>query len=282
MKINRYQEVGGFLNRVEDFLLAEEEVNNLPLGILYRLVQEKNEGEENSSFLACVEGQTGVTLVMIMTPSQNLIVYGTGSELPEAIETTVDFMIESNIQLPGVIGNRSTAQEFAKIWVERTGTNSFVQMEQGIYKLDKIIDFGSTQGRLKAAAKRDEELASEWIYAFSREALERISRNEAEKLAKKLIDRKSLYLWVDDKVVSMAGKSRPTKNGYTVNLVYTPPEFRRRGYATACVASLSRQILNEGYSFCTLYTDLANPTSNHIYRKIGYQPVEDSVVYEFK
>jgi hypothetical protein len=68
----------------------------------------------------------------------------------------------------------------------------------------------------------------------------------------------------------------------TVGGVYTPPELRNRGYATSCVAELSRNILQSGKEFCTLYTDLANPTSNSIYMKIGYKPVCDSVEYAFK
>jgi hypothetical protein len=67
----------------------------------------------------------------------------------------------------------------------------------------------------------------------------------------------------------------------SVGPVYTPPERRGRGYATACVAALSQTILDEGWAFCTLFTDLANPTSNSIYQKIGYHPVCDFAEYRF-
>jgi len=80
----------------------------------------------------------------------------------------------------------------------------------------------------------------------------------------------------------MAAKTRPTEKGMTVGGVYTPPELRGKGYATSCVAELSRHILQSGKEFCTLYTDLANPTSNSIYKKIGYTEVCDSVEYTFK
>jgi predicted GNAT family acetyltransferase len=68
----------------------------------------------------------------------------------------------------------------------------------------------------------------------------------------------------------------------TVSGVYTPPELRCKGYATSCVAELSRNILQSGKKFCMLYTDLANPTSNSIYMKIGYWPVCDSVQHTFE
>ena len=70
-----------------------------------------------------------------------------------------------------------------------------------------------------------------------------------------------------------------TKRAVAVNGVYTPPEWRRRGYATACVAELSERLLEQGFEFCVLYTDLENPTSNGIYTRIGYRPVRDFLMY---
>jgi len=66
-----------------------------------------------------------------------------------------------------------------------------------------------------------------------------------------------------------------------VGPVYTPPEHRRRGYATSLVAGLSRSLIERGFRACFLYTDLANPTSNRIYGEIGYERVCDSVEYRF-
>jgi predicted GNAT family acetyltransferase len=79
----------------------------------------------------------------------------------------------------------------------------------------------------------------------------------------------------------MASRTRRTRHGSTVSLVYTPPDQRRKGYATACVAALSQIILDSGKDFCTLFTDLANPTSNDIYIKIGYVPLGDFTLYRF-
>jgi predicted GNAT family acetyltransferase len=67
-----------------------------------------------------------------------------------------------------------------------------------------------------------------------------------------------------------------------INLVYTPPDLRRRGYATAAVSALTRRLLDSGRRYCCLYTDLANPTSNSVYRRIGYRPVCDIDEYSFE
>ena len=73
--------------------------------------------------------------------------------------------------------------------------------------------------------------------------------------------------------MSMAGWAGRTARGVRVNFVYTPPEHRRRGYATACVARVTEQQLEEGRAFCCLYADLSNPTANSIYQRIGYRPI---------
>ena len=85
----------------------------------------------------------------------------------------------------------------------------------------------------------------------------------------------------EGQLVAMAMSARPLKHSITVSAVYTPPEHRQRGYATALVARLSQHLLDMGYEFINLFTDLENPTSNSIYQKIGYRPVIDFRSYRF-
>jgi hypothetical protein len=90
------------------------------------------------------------------------------------------------------------------------------------------------------------------------------------------VERGTVYLWErEGDVVSMAAAVGPTPNGMRVGAVYTPPEHRGHGYASALVAALSQDLLDRGRTFTMLYTDLANPTSNAIYQRIGYVPVSD-------
>ncbi len=73
-----------------------------------------------------------------------------------------------------------------------------------------------------------------------------------------------------------------TPHGIRISGVYTPPEWRGHGYASACVAHLSQRMLDDGRSFCFLFADLDNPTSNDIYQQIGYRPVCDMPLYQFR
>jgi predicted GNAT family acetyltransferase len=130
------------------------------------------------------------------------------------------------------------------------------------------------------ADEADIELITQWLFEFDAEALggsgDRAAAHEA---ALRRVQEGSIYLWVDGQPTSMAGKARPTRKGITINAVYTPPDLRGRGYATSCVAAVSQLLLDSGYIFCTLFTDLLNPTSNKIYQKMGYAPVGDYSVY---
>ena len=53
-----------------------------------------------------------------------------------------------------------------------------------------------------------------------------------------------------------------------------------RPYAGACVAALSARVLAAGQR-CILSTDRANPTSNAVYRRLGYRAVSEGLRYEF-
>ena len=74
--------------------------------------------------------------------------------------------------------------------------------------------------------------------------------------------------------------SLPAAGVVRVQHVYTPATLRGAGYATACVEHMSRGLTNSGLR-CVLYTDLANPTSNGIYRRIGYEAVAEILGYQF-
>jgi predicted GNAT family acetyltransferase len=94
-------------------------------------------------------------------------------------------------------------------------------------------------------------------------------------------DQSGFAFWEDGEPVCLVGYTGPTPNGIRIGPVYTPPRHRRKGYASAATAVLSRQLIDEGRRFCVLFADLDNPTSNHIYQQIGYQPVADVAIYTF-
>jgi predicted GNAT family acetyltransferase len=95
------------------------------------------------------------------------------------------------------------------------------------------------------------------------------------------IERERLWVWEDEgRVVSLVGHQLPAFGAVRVGPVYTPPEYRGHGYASALTADVSRRLREAGDDVC-LFTDLAKPTSNKIYATIGYRPVTDLISYTF-
>ena len=157
-------------------------------------------------------------------------------------------------------------------------------MAQKIFKLTSLNSVAIAPGRLQKVKLNDLEIIKDWYISFNQESLsKKIDKEKARSHVRKAIESGKYYGWENEgRLVSIASRARNTKNAVAVNFVYTPEEYRGNGYATATVAKLSQELLNEGYKYCCLFTDLANPTSNSIYKKIGYQPIADYLVYNFK
>jgi hypothetical protein len=163
----------------------------------------------------------------------------------------------------------------AEVWAARTGSRCRVAQRLRVYKLREVAIPPPQQGRLRLAKEEDVDLVARWHCAFQYDVHGRADEERARRVTRTRIREGDIYLWEDGQVVSVAMKNRPTRHGISVGLVYTPPELRGRGYATACAGELSRLLLDSGWEFCALFADLENPISNHVYLRIGYEPVCD-------
>jgi uncharacterized protein len=285
MEFKEFTDVQTYRDKVKNFLEQEEVVNNLPLGILQNLLKPKKSQTQNydeKPLLSLVEDEGTIILVLIMTPPYNLYVYGEGTKLEDAIFFAVNKLASHYTELPGVIGPKDVADFFADAWAKEKGVEPVIGMNQRIYQLTEVKNDEYSSGKLRLASQNDIALLTDWIHEFSKVTFGDLTEEDCFKRAVRMVEQETAYVWEDgDQVVSMANKTRPTANGITVSFVYTPPVHQRKGYASSCVAALSQLLLDDGYKYCTLYTDLDNPTSNSIYMKIGYEPIRDSVMYTF-
>ena len=269
----RYDGIASFLADWQDRLLARESANNLMLGIALRLQGGHSYSEEPPVLCGVFDGGRPA-LAALMTPPHKLIIHCEDDAACEgALDRLASGLAGDGVELPGVVGSRDPVGRFAAIWSRRTGRDTQVAMRMRVFELREVKDVPAPPGAARRAGEGDLALAVEWAMAFSAEAVENLERERAEKLMRDKLAAGDIWFWEDGGTVSMAAKARPTVHGCTVNLVYTPPDRRRRGYATALVARLSRELLAEGFAFCNLFTDLANPTSNSIYMKVGYEPI---------
>jgi RimJ/RimL family protein N-acetyltransferase len=187
----------------------------------------------------------------------------------------------SGRRVTGLNAEAQAAQAFADAWLQRTGDVATVYRLIRLYRLETLVrpDPGP-QGQPRVAGERDRDLLTEWSRTFLHEV-----GDEAEDPAAEVDQRLGyggLTLWEAGATpVSMAGITRIVSGMARVGSVYTPPELRGRGYAGAVTAAVSQAALDAGAAEVVLYTDLANPTSNALYERLGYRPVEDRTQLSF-
>jgi uncharacterized protein len=279
-----------FLARAGSFLEAHEAANSLPFGISNTLIQSPE--FYPTHYLALVEENDHILLASLMTPPYNLILAyipdaeALGAKLDQALDLLARDVQMDYPQLPGVMGQTGVAERFARRWQALSGQSYELLFHERAFKLSSVRPMTPPSGALARATAADRDLLVRWTLDFGEEALGDSDLAEAERTVDARLgdddtQARGLYLWVDGAPVSMAGYTGPTPHGIRVGPVYTPPELRGRGYASALVAQMSQALLDGGRSFCFLFTNLANPTANHIYEEIGYEAVVDMDVYRF-
>jgi predicted GNAT family acetyltransferase len=181
------------------------------------------------------------------------------------------------VELPGVGGEAGTAASFAGHWTDLTGTGAVPFNGQRIYELAGIPVAGEVTGQLRRAEADDCGRIVAWMQGFADDTGE---RSIPEEVVRRRVASGVFWVWEDGGPCSVAAHTVPVAGVSRVLAVYTPPAFRRRGYAGACVSALSTMLLDAGHR-CILYTDLSNPTSNQLYRRIGYRAAVECLRYRF-
>jgi len=281
VRLERFVSAQDFYERAEQHLLGNEACHSLVLGLAKQLAEHPELFLEEP-YLATIEQGGEVIAASIMTPPFGPVL--SLGFVPEGLMLLAEDLQRSYPTLPGVLGPVDAARSFAEMWKDLSSQPYHLKRADRVHRLESVIPAEGVPGRLRRATEADRELLTKWFVAFGVEALGEVTDPET---AGRFIDAylategMGLYLWDNEGPVSVAGRSRPTPNGATVNYVYTPLEHRKKGYASACVATLSQLLLDEGYRYCYLFTDLANATSNRIYNAIGYEPVCDMDEYGF-
>jgi ribosomal protein S18 acetylase RimI-like enzyme len=247
-------------------------LHNLILSILYARVVQGDPGR----YWVAFQGESAVGVVVqspleypaTLTPME-----------PQTVVAMVDAIAEAGVALPGVNGDAATAASFAGQWSERRKSAATPFQGTRLYELLELGEAPRIEGQLRQAAPSDRSLMILWTRAFQDEIGE--SASDTELRADRALAAGQLWLWDQNKeTTSMAVAREPAQGVVRLSGVYTPPEKRKRGYAAACVHALSKHLRASGYR-CMLYTDLANPTSNSIYRRIGYRAIAEALRYRF-
>ena len=282
-----------FLQIAQEYLERDEVVNNLVLGISLRAAETGAEVEP-PFFVTVGERSPGVesagfALAGVMTPPRKLVLCaGTGSAAARqgALGALVRHLIAAGTAVPGILAPEPLAGGFARAWSQAANRVIGDGMHLRLYQLSRVVLPEGVPGRLRPARPDEIDQLAAWAAAFARDVGESPpgdgDDDEARAEVEEKLGRQDIHLWeVGGRPVSMAARTRATRNTVAVSLVYTPPELRRRGYASACVAGLSQELLDSGFDFCSLFADRDSVAPNRIYQSIGYEPVGDFDEYGF-
>lgn len=276
MEYTRYRTLSAFREDWEETLGREEIEANL--------------------FFACFAGEDTIDaglwaasavsddglLLSIRRGDKGMVLYHTGGGLSPLCARLVREMGDDDYWPKQFIGPARTVYELIRQINNREGYEYETAMDQRIHALRDVKPVPEAEGTFCPITEMREYLV-DYDMDFQREVLNTVTRDEVQAQVQKMIDEGRLYGWMaGDRYVSIAVKARKAPRGAFISHVYTPPEERGKGYATACVAALSRLLLDEGNEYCGLFTDLSNPISNHIYKKMGYEPVCDYTLYRLE
>jgi predicted GNAT family acetyltransferase len=283
MQVLRPADARSFLDLAGPLLVQDEARHNLILGIAGTTVLHPELYPVYHAWVVLVGDE--VVAAATMTPPHKLVVADPVSD--EAALALLDAVRASGVEVPGFVANLPTAPMFAQAWSVATSSSVQLVRTEGVYALTQVLEVVVTTGAARPVTAEDRTLLETWLLEFEAEAMP-TETSDPEQRQRSIETRLSsavagFWIWEDDDVpVSLAGYSGPTASGIRIGPVYTPPDLRRRGYASNLVAELSRWLLEGGYRACFLFTDLANPTSNKIYTDIGYVRVCDAAEYAFR
>ena len=259
------------LARAGDFLGSDPVRHNVILTLLHARAANPAEGRylvaSNGERVVGVVFQSPLTFIATITPMDE-----------QVAEACVDVLAREAPTLPGVSGEAGSAARFAGQWSERRKSAAVPEQGQRIYEANSIAEPLDVSGAFRCAEDADRPLLVKWLRGFHEDIREAVENSEAT--VNRRVAAGEFWVWEDTTPVSMAAVTAPIAEVARIQAVYTPPAARNRGYASACVARLSSITLGAG-TRCILYTDLGNPVSNSVYRRIGYCAVAEVVRYRF-
>lgn len=271
MRIRRYTNPQLFLECSHEWLLRSELKNSQILAVTHLLIKDDHPFEP-PFYLATIETDAGIVGCAVRPPPDDLIL----ADVPvEAVPLLVADVATVYDKLPGVTGMENEVTAFATHWNGRGGGPWTITSRWRWYAIERVVTPRKpAAGTLRLADSSDLDLVRAWAPNFARETDTSV---DVVAFFERRVQTGSLYLWDDQGPCSLVAVSGVTPNSIRISGVYTTPDFRRNGYATVAVASVSQLMLDAGRQFCLLFADISDPIANRLYRKIGYRPIFDKV-----
>jgi len=269
MRVIAYEDANEFAREVMPWIEREPVRYNLIATVVALLASGDRPSKDDLVLWTVVDGDGSIAGLAIQTPPWPMLI----TDMPPAALQTL--AAEAKAQ-----GLQRFNGPNARCLAELVAGDAPIRMSRasGLHWLRRVVPPEDVPGHARLAELADVPLAFEWAEGFQADVggEEPLQMSQMETL----IAGQGLWVWEHEhRLVSMASWTKPVHGVVRINLVYTPPELRGHGYASALVSAVSQTILDRGH-IPILYTDLANPTSNKIYAAVGFEKLEEPQLWE--
>ncbi|MDX3134634.1 GNAT family N-acetyltransferase [Streptomyces europaeiscabiei] len=279
------EDVDEFLARAEDFLRSRPALHTMQLTVAekYRANGAAAPGAEAPVFGRLERGGEVHAGFIQRTPTSLLSITPFTREQADALAAR---LTDLGHPVPGVSGEHDASTAFAEAWQRRTGAEPVVTVRLHLYRLGTLISPEPfPEGRGRVVGEKDREQLIRFCREFCVDVGEQSSIDLIDAGAwtdSRFADRHFTFWETPDGTpVSMAAATSMVGGMIRVDPVYTPAHLRGRGYAGAVTVAASRAALAAGAKEVVLFTDPGNPTSNALYKRLGYVLLTNFTVYEF-
>ena len=281
------EDAGEFLARSGEHL-AHDPVTSTVVTTIAQRIRDSGRGGLAHCWFAVVTGPDGAISGIAMRtapfPPHPVYLLAMPDDAVAALSAAV---LARGEDIGGATGLRPAADLFAAAIAHRTGRQVVNGLHHRLFELGTLVAPRPVPGRLRPVRADEAEHALAWVQQFFADADEqagRLAGHDGEAAAfdiddvRRKLAEEVLWFWEDaeGRAVHLIGANPPAYGVSRIGPVYTPKEERRRGWAAAAVAEVSR-LLRERGDRVILFTDQANPTSNALYQALGYEPVVDTV-----
>lgn len=213
-------------------------------------------------------------LLAVYLSPYNLLLYGSDELIEECVNTLCDY----NLSFTSVLCEPSLGEKFLQQYEKRKGGyhKEKHRMDVMICKKTNIINYKNI---IEKCSLNDVNQLYELRKKFHLEAMhEEVDDNFFEKVKNEV---ESFYAIKDgNRIVSLCALVRDDEKSCGISSVFTIEEARGKGYAQELVAYVTNLINKKG-KIAYLYVDKANPISNHVYSKIGYEYGQPRTHYDY-
>ncbi|MET9290718.1 GNAT family N-acetyltransferase [Streptomyces sp. NPDC003077] len=276
------EDIDEFLARAGDFLRSRPTLHTMPLTVTEKLRTRRADARGTEvPVLGRLEREGEVRATFYQrTPTSPLSLTPLTREQADILAAR---LADLGHLVPGASGDHDTATAFAEAWQRRTGAAPTLNKRIRLHRLGTLVPPEPLpEGRARMAGERDHEQLVRWCGEFVDTVGEVPAVDNDSWAGSRFADRHFTFWETPDGIpVSMAAATSMVAGMVRVDPVYTPAHLRGHGYAGAVTAEVSRAALVAGATDVVLFTDPANPTSNALYRRIGYVPVTEWAGYGF-